>query len=96
MPSLSAAPVSSAGPPFKSEANSSPQQSLNLVEDHTSGFEAPSMKNYKEIKREKDEAVKRAAEVQKQLDEARLENLQLLKFMEDIGLKLIKGPTSTV
>jgi hypothetical protein len=43
--------------------------------------------------KEKDEAVNHVAQVQEQLDAALLENSRLHTFMEEIGCKLIKGPS---
>ena len=51
------------------------------------------MEDYYNLLKEKDEAVNHAVQVQEQLDAARLENNKLHAFMEEIGCKLIKGPS---
>ena len=44
------------------------------------------------MRREKNEAVIHAAELQQKLDEANQENLQLRLFIQEMGLQLLKGP----
>jgi len=52
----------------------------------------PSMETYEEIVKEKNKMAKHAAELQKQLDAALLENKKMRSFMEETGMLLIRGP----
>ena len=52
----------------------------------------PSVETYEEIMKEKNKMAKHAAELQKQLDAALLENKKMRGFMEETGMHLIRGP----